>query len=175
MPGVAHGWVRRFYQGSTDHRGRPGAPGRVVTLLPSPSGQTGGVVYRISPTVAPAVFARLDHREQGGYAQVDLDVHLADARRVWATTYIATPDNARYLGPTSPEQIARQVVHCHGPSGPNTEYVLELARALAELGLVDDHVETVATAVRNRMRDESETGRCSASGKRNKEKKRTNH
>lgn len=139
-PGFVHGWTRRFFQGSTDHRGVPGAPGRVVTLLEAPAERTWGRVYELAPEVAGQVLEDLDVREQGGYIRADLEVWLEDDDHVSALTYIATPQNANYLGEASIEEIAQQILTAQGPSGPNLEYALRLAQALREMGADDPHV-----------------------------------
>lgn len=141
-PASVLGWTRRFWQGSTDHRGVPEAPGRVVTLVPEPGARCHGVAYRVAPEVAAEVFAALDHRERGGYLRVALDIHLGgDPPAILpARTYLATSDNPNYLGPAPLPTIAAQISRSHGPSGPNLEYLLRLAAALREQDAADEHV-----------------------------------
>lgn len=135
-PARLRGWTRRFWQGSHDHRGTPDAPGRVVTLVPRESAICAGVAYRITP----AIFAPLDHREKNGYLRLATALTLDDGRDVEGVVYIATADNAAFLGPASKQAIARQIAASHGPSGPNRDYLLHLADALRELGADDPHV-----------------------------------
>jgi cation transport regulator ChaC len=137
--GRLHGWKRRFWQLSTDHRGTPEAPGRVVTLLPDPSSCCTGVVYQICEDVEQ-ILAELDYRERGGYDRHWLAVELARGNTVEALVYVANPDNPNYAGPDELRAIARQVHRSHGPSGPNREYLLRLYESLQELGLEDTHV-----------------------------------
>lgn len=138
--GFVHGWTRRFFQGSTDHRGVPGAPGRVVTLLEAPEARTWGRAYELSQEVADQVLADLDVREQGGYLRAELEVWLGPDQSISALTYIATPQNPNYLGEAPVSEIAQQILESHGPSGPNLEYALRLAEALREMEAEDPHV-----------------------------------
>ena len=71
------GWRRRFWQASTDHRGTPTAPGRVLTVTPDPAAGLWGMVYEVAPAVWPEVEAALEIREQQGYGRVDVTAELA--------------------------------------------------------------------------------------------------
>ncbi len=136
-PATIEHWTRRFWQGSHDHRGTPSAPGRVATLIPEPDAVCAGMAYLITPEV----FAHLDHREKNGYLRLAIDIHFDDdAAPVEGLVYIATEDNAAFLGEASEQDIARQIARSSGPSGRNRDYVLDLAHALRALGKDDPHV-----------------------------------
>ena len=146
LPARLRGWERRFWQASTDHRGVPEKPGRVLTLIPGPGAQIWGIAYQLDPEHYAHVMSRLDEREKGGYerivTRVELDV--APIRSVSVTLYLATETNPNYLGPAPLEEIADHIRPCAGPSGANVDYVLELHRALVEMGGEDPHVSAIA-------------------------------
>lgn len=145
-PARVRGWARRFWQGSTDHRGTPGAPGRVVTLVPEPQGWCAGRAYQVGPSKAEEVLAQLDVREQGGYERRWVDACDLGTNQPFASAliYLATPENPEWLGPDSPERMASQIVKAKGPSGANLDYLLRLQTALEELGERDEHVDLLA-------------------------------
>lgn len=145
-PACLEGFARRFWQRSTDHRGTPAAPGRVVTLVPAEGARTRGVAYRLA---APAAtLAAVDVREQQGYARRALPVDLADGRRVEAVVYVAAPGNPWFVGPEPLEATAAVVATARGPSGANLAYAEALVRALDALGDDDGHARAVLAAAR---------------------------
>jgi len=148
------GWSRRFWQGSTDHRGTPDAPGRVVTLVASPGEACRGVAFRISEDRETEVLENLDQREKGGYEKQDLDIYLLDPSEgpVPGLAYVATPRNPNYLGPADLAKIADQVRASHGPSGSNVEYVERLVAALRDMGACDEHVFSIARLLTDESR-----------------------
>jgi cation transport protein ChaC len=144
------GYSRRFWQGSTDHRGMPGAPGRVVTLVEEAGAVCWGMAYRVEVAERDAVLATLDHREKGGYDRREVTICFRGRDPVAGLVYLATPDNPNYLGPAPLDAIAEQVRASRGPSGGNVEYVESLARALREMGAEDEHVFALTELLANR-------------------------
>jgi len=136
-PASIFGWERRFWQGSHDHRGTPSAPGRVVTLIPSPGAVCRGMAYLIDHDV----FEHLDHREKNGYERHPVTIKLDRSEvAVDGLIYVAAEHNHAYLGPAELKEVAAQISRSCGPSGSNTDYVLQLAQALRQLGEHDLHV-----------------------------------
>ncbi|TNC80195.1 MAG: gamma-glutamylcyclotransferase [Oleiphilus sp.] len=144
-PARIEGWVRRFWQGSHDHRGTPESPGRVVTLFQRPEAVCEGIAYLITPKA----FAHLDHREKNGYLRYRVPMIFQNNTRAEGLMYVANEDNAAYLGEATEEKIARQIAQCRGPSGSNREYVLRLAEALRSLNEVDEHVFAIERFLRS--------------------------
>ena len=144
-PAVLRGWARRFWQGSTDHRGVPGAPGRVVTLTEEPGARTWGVAYTLERSTEREVLEHLDVREQGGYERLAVTLESAGTT-IEALVYVARATNAEWLGPAPVEAIAATVARARGPSGPNLEYVVRLAEAIRAAGEDDPHVFEIERA-----------------------------
>ncbi|XP_017088011.2 putative glutathione-specific gamma-glutamylcyclotransferase 2 [Drosophila bipectinata] len=164
--GFVWGFKRRFYQHSIDHRGIPERPGRVVTLLPGdPSkDRVYGVAYRIAGRQKGAVLDHLDYREKNGYERCSLHFHeypktsAAGVEPIQVIMYVATQANDSYAGDVwQVPCIARQIFSSAGPSGPNREYLFNLATAMEQLfpGAVDEHLVELVASVR-RFIDEDE-------------------
>lgn len=144
--GYLRGWKRRFWQASPDHRGTEHQPGRVVTLLRASHEETcWGAAYCVAASAWESVIAQLNHRERAGYQLSRVTLHLADGgRQKQVFLYVAGPENPNYVGPAPLRQIAAHARRCHGPSGSNREYVLELDHALRRAGCYDPHVAALA-------------------------------
>ena len=129
------GWMRRFWQGSHDHRGVQSDPGRVVTLVDAPGERCHGRAFLVEPDV----FEHLDHREINGYERHRVDIYF-DQGQASGVVYHAAENNVAYLGDASLDEMVAQIKRCAGRSGRNVDYVLELAGSLRELEISDPHV-----------------------------------
>ncbi|XP_017475155.1 PREDICTED: glutathione-specific gamma-glutamylcyclotransferase 1 isoform X1 [Rhagoletis zephyria] len=154
ITGYIKGFVRRFWQGNTTHRGTEDKPGRVATLIEDKevseiNGITWGCAYKITGSTA------LDYLKQrectlGGYVILETKFFPRVAsfdtpfsgEAVPVLVYVATSENCHWLGEDTHDNIAEQIVECRGPSGHNVEYLLRLADFMREEmpDVVDQHL-----------------------------------
>lgn len=164
-PCFIRGYVRRFWQGSNDHRGTVEAPGRVVTLISSSEYSklskdsvsdieehiVWGVAYRIAQDKVEEVSDHLDFREKNGYEIVTVDIFDMAGTLITTDcrTYIAKSSNDSFLGPRDISEMARHIVHSVGPSGANWEYASNLRDAHLELfkGKEDRHLHDLCRCI----------------------------
>jgi len=157
--GFVKGFARRMWQGNETHRGVPGKPGRVATLVEDASDMTHGIALELQGEEA---LDYLNNREMtlGGYSQQitlfhPLDTDGSTAPPFPVLVFVASPNSGPYwLGPASSDDIAEQVVSSSGPSGHNVEYVLKLAEWLhSALPTVwDEHLFSIEVQVRLKIK-----------------------
>ena len=161
FPCILRGWTRLFCQRSTDHRGTPEAPGLVVTLCETPTlavlpgfesetvpDRVLGRAYIVPNALADGVVKELDFREKGGYSRRVVDVERLDGQGsevVRALLYSGSVENPNFWwgddgSGLNLDRAASIIATAHGPSGPNVDYLRNLADFLREQGHVDKHI-----------------------------------
>ncbi len=140
VPAVLHGYERRFWQRSGDHRGTADFMGRVVTLVPKAGARVVGVAYRL--TEPGPTLERVDVREQQGYARLVLPVERVGGGALDAVVYVADQANPYFAGDEALEATAQVVAKARGPSGANLDYARSLVAALGELAAM--HAELLS-------------------------------
>ena len=165
--GFINGYIRRFWQQSTDHRGTPQSPGLVMTLISK--SDTGsmkyqsfitddnvqGVAYRIPDDRIEEVVKDLDFREKGGYSRMVTDITLKRGNgmengleTVSGLVYVARTDNPHFKYQPM-EQCAEIISKSIGPSGKNTDYLYQLDQYFVSHGIDDQYIRTLTRMVRS--------------------------
>ncbi|WP_108398205.1 gamma-glutamylcyclotransferase [Devosia submarina] len=145
--GLLRGAHRSLSIVSHYHRGTVEMPGLVFGLVRG--GSCRGMVFEVADREWPAVRAYLEEREQvtAVYRDVMRPVRLADGRRVSALAFVVDEQHHQFAGTLTPEQQLAMVRAGVGLSGRNIDYVLNTARHLAELGIRDRALMTLAAVL----------------------------
>lgn len=134
IPGIIHGYARRFWQSSSDHRGTPESKGRVVTLIP------------YSDIVSNPEFIK-DVEEHDGLKEG----FTKDELKVWACAYYIPPEYAdevtEYLNVREQDGYTIHNIPFqlhHDPKAHNEE---ELVNAIEDLPLDPKTGKHILTSV----------------------------
>lgn len=146
-PADVDGYHRALCIASHRHRGTPERPGLVLGL--DVGGSCRGVAFRVEAARAAGTLAYLRERElvTNVYVEKMLPAKLSDGRQVMAVAYVVDRTHPQYVGLLSPEETLRRIVGAEGLAGPNPDYVVNTARELERLGVVDPTLAWLAASL----------------------------
>ena len=136
---------------SFDHRGTPERPGLVLGL--DFGGACRGIAYRVAANQRPATLKYLRDREQTTAVYRELFHGIAldgkPERRVDALVYAVDRGHPQYAGRLTHDRQLQIVRQARGRSGNNRDYVLETAKALDALNIVDHDLQVLAQRLKS--------------------------
>ncbi|KAF3492162.1 uncharacterized protein GIQ15_01679 [Arthroderma uncinatum] len=146
--------------GSTDHRGTPDAPGRVVTVIERSFWESLSDPQRDLEQTADgslvwgaAYHIPASHAEERGSTAES----VADIQPIKCLVYIGLPTNTQFLREPAlrePDAVAKVIYAGRGQSGENKDYLYSLETALEGLGLgsSDIHITDLVRRVKEMER-----------------------
>jgi cation transport protein ChaC len=148
-PATVHGLHRRFCLRSLASRGTTERPGLVLAL--EPGGACRGVAYRLPSPLALDELHLLWRREMvvGSYRPLWVRARAAD-RTIVALAFAVRRDHPQYA-PLTIDAQADTIADACGAFGSSCEYLMKTREALAEHGIVDRYLESLAVAVIERQ------------------------
>jgi len=165
--GHVKGFVRKFWQGNTVHRGTVEKPGRVATLISESHGETYGCAFRISETNSKKTLRYLENREThlGGYDSKLTLFYPCDnsVKPVKVILYIALPGNVDWRGPGKLHDIADEVLQATGVCGSNIDYVTDLAAFLRSNNFKDEHLFELESVLLEKLKSFEDSSSLSSS------------
>ncbi len=148
-PATLPGYARSFCMRSIHHRGTEAEPGLVLALDEHAGAACDGLALRVADGHEDKTLHYLREREliSSAYIEKELEVCLKDGRDLQAVTYVIDAAHVQYCGGLPLEEQARIIAHAVGGRGPNTEYLYNTARHLAELGIPDAELQWLSERV----------------------------
>ncbi len=142
------GYARSFCMLSVHHRGTETDPGLVLALDEVPEASCLGVALRVQPGHEEATLQYLRERElvSSAYYETKLSVTLQTGPQVDALCYVVDRAHRQYCH-YSLEQQAQIIAFAHGGRGPNSEYLINTAKHLTDLGIEDEDLSWLAARV----------------------------
>ena len=144
-----HGYSRSFCMSSIHHRGTVEHPGLVLALDPRHDTSCRGLGFRVPDEEADRTVRYLREREliSSAYVERLLPMVLDGGQEVMALVYVVDTQHEQYVANLTLEDQARIISTAVGGRGPNTEYLWNTARHLAELGIGDTDLDWLARRV----------------------------
>lgn len=134
------------------YRGTPEHPGLVFGL--QNGGSCHGMAFEVAAAQWDEVRTYLYAREMVNkvYFESPRQVRLSDGRSVEALAFISNTHHSQFAGRLSLDDQVRYVQAGHGKQGSNVDYVMNTARHLADMGIIDQQLKQLA----DRLDPESE-------------------